>query len=131
MQKYLKIIGYGVLVWVVSLAVRYLLGFLNNVDTGSLLIVISTAVACYALIQYFRQTPANIKEAALVGAIWVLVSWLLDWLTTYIKVEGISPLFPALLYLSILVISVTLGALKGGVKSAAKKAPAKKAKKRR
>ena len=83
MNKYLKIVLYGALIWVVPYALSMALfpsgimtsmpDFFKNVMTLS-----GSAIGLIATVMYFKNEKKDIKTAWTVSIIWVVVNWLLD-----------------------------------------------------
>lgn len=83
MNKYLKIVLYGALIWAVPYVLSMALfptgimtsmpDFFKNIMTLS-----GSAIGLIATILYFGKNKVSIKEAWTVGIIWLVVNWLLD-----------------------------------------------------
>jgi hypothetical protein len=84
-RKSIKLVGFGLLTW--------LLPFLISVPLyspegeplydifliKSILLVVSAALGTFLILAYFRDVHARyLREGALLGAIWLLINWALD-----------------------------------------------------
>ena len=128
MQKYLKIIGYGVLTWLIPFVISF---FFYGADGNSLIdkdlfksimIVIGALVGCWLLVKYFRQIKKDyINEGIKVGLIWFAVNILLDFPTLLMMfkmpIDGYIMQI-AVRYLNIPIICIMAGALLEPKKSA-------------
>jgi hypothetical protein len=81
----LRRIGYGIVVWAVSYVTAMALMGLMSSDRQAFLtimIVEGSFVGALLAFQYFRSVRAHfVREAILLGAVWVATSWFFDFLT--------------------------------------------------
>ena len=81
-MNYVKIIGSGLLIWVIMFAfVSAFLGFYNQSDYFKVLVIVVSGVVSL-LAAYYIIKPKNIAEALFCSAIWLVVAALLDYLIT-------------------------------------------------
>jgi hypothetical protein len=96
MKKTLRLIGFGVLIWLIPFVISF--GFYDangNLTTSydlfkSCMIVISTLVGCYFLYRYFSSVVEHFaKEGAITGITWLLINLVLDFiiLVPFAKME--------------------------------------------
>lgn len=84
-----KIIGFGVLIWVVMLVVGFVLGVLgmgNSMVTGIIIAIVMALLALW-LAGYLRLTSAG--KAFLAGIIWVVIGLVLDYFITQKFMSGL------------------------------------------
>ena len=120
MNKYLKIVLYGFLAWLIP----FIASFLFYTREGgltidiflfkSIMIIVGSISAAFLLISYFKRVDADyLKEGIMVGVIWFGINILLD-LMVLIPMSGmlITNYFTqiGLRYLVIPAMSITVGA---------------------
>jgi len=89
-MNYKKVIGSGLLIWVVMFAfVSAFLGFYNQYDYFKVLTITVSGVVSL-LVAYYLVKPKNIKEALLCSAVWLIVGVLLD---SFITMQFNSSIF--------------------------------------
>jgi hypothetical protein len=120
MNKNLKIVGYGFLVWLIPSLITVVLEFFSNVFL--IFEIISAAAIAITVITfsylYLKGINANfIKEGVLVGVIWLIISILLDLLMITVGITQIGltsyAMYVAPLYIIILAVNIGLGAYMG------------------
>jgi hypothetical protein len=83
MQSLKRAFAYGFLVWLLTLMVSMGIFPLKNSWTVLFDSIMPVALALCAVVfatRYFQRCAASsLKEGAWLGAIWVIVNWLLDW----------------------------------------------------
>jgi len=119
MKKYLKIVLFGFLIWLIVFLISIALFSIHETQRPlfeSIMPVVITACAVFFSIFYFRKTEANfLKEGVLLGVIWFAVNILFDLLlfmegpmkmslTDYMKDIGLT-------YLIIPIVSIGFGYL--------------------
>ena len=83
MNKYLKIVLYGALIWLVPYVLSMAL-FPTGIMTSmpdffkNLMTLSGSIVGLIATILYFKKNKPSVKEAWMVAVIWLVVNWLLD-----------------------------------------------------
>lgn len=82
MNKWTKIIVYGLLLWIVPFFAGFLFFPIMQADEiffKTIMIVISTLTGMILIIYYFKNVKKKfIKEAVVVGTSWLLLNWILD-----------------------------------------------------
>jgi len=82
MKRYLKILGFGFLVWLVPFAVSFLVFPLKKSDRflfESIMSVVVTVSAVAFAVLYFRKMRSGfVKEGIVAGVIWLAVNLALD-----------------------------------------------------
>ncbi len=120
MNKYLKIVLYGFLAWLIPFIASFLFysregGLTIDVFLfKSIMIIVGSISAAFLLISYFKRVDADyLKEGIMVGVIWFGINILLD-LMVLIPMSGmlITDYFTqiGLRYLVIPAMSITVGA---------------------
>jgi hypothetical protein len=118
MNKYLKIVGLGVLIWLIPFIVSFFIYPLkeeyNPLFESIMPIVISICVVVFAIIYYKKIDVNYIKEGALIGFIWLGISIIID-LIMFLPDSAMQMTFTDYLmdigvtYLIIPVITIGLG----------------------
>lgn len=96
MNKYIRIISYGFLAWLIPFIVSI---FFYSKEGGltidvflfkSIMIVIGSITGAFLLISYFKNINTNyIKEGIVVGIVWFVINIILD-LLVLIPMSGMS-----------------------------------------
>ena len=85
MNKYVKIVLFGLVIWLIP----FLVGFLFVDQEGnfiisetffkSIMIVIGSTVGVILAVKYFKGIKANfIKEGIILGIVWLIINWIID-----------------------------------------------------
>ena len=85
MNKYAKIVLFGLVIWVVP----FLVGFLFVDKEGNfiisetffktIMIVIGSLVGVILAVKYFKGIRADfVKEGIIIGIIWLIINWIID-----------------------------------------------------
>jgi len=85
MNKYAKIVLFGLVIWLIP----FLVGFLFVDQEGnfiisetffkSIMIVIGSLVGVILAVKYFKGIKANfIKEGIILGIVWLIINWIID-----------------------------------------------------
>jgi hypothetical protein len=126
LNKYVKIIIFGCILWIIP----FLAGFLLYSSKGqplfdiflikSIMIAIGSLTGIILLILYFKKISINyLREGVVVGISWLFINWLLDILILLpMNKMSINIYFMniGIRYLSILFVSVSVGYLLDFVK---------------
>ena len=117
-NKFMKMIGYGVLTWLIPWAFAYFFagqfkrGIFGNGFFESLMAVLAVLVVCGCLIFYFQKEKTTLSATIQVGFIWFVVNIVLDILVILINGGKLSlesyMVRTGLRYLTIPVIAMTL-----------------------
>ncbi|MBN2057792.1 MAG: hypothetical protein JW782_03245 [Candidatus Saganbacteria bacterium] len=82
MMKMLKMIGYGLIIWVVPYVTAIMLMGLMTSDPvffKSIMIVEGSIIGAICMAAYFSNVNKDtLKESLIVGLVWVVISWALD-----------------------------------------------------
>jgi hypothetical protein len=82
MKRYLRILGFGFLVWLVPFAVSFLIFPVKKSDRflfESIMSVVVTVSAVVFAVLYFRKMRCGfLKEGAVAGVIWLAINLALD-----------------------------------------------------
>ena len=120
MNKNLKIVGYGFLVWLIPSLITFGLEFFSSAFTVFEIISATTIAITVIVLSYlyFKDINTNfIKEGILIGVIWFIISIVLDLLLILVKVTGLSlasyAIYVAPLYVIIPAITIGLGMYMG------------------
>jgi len=110
MSKELKLIGYGVLSWLVPFLAGY---FLCRV-TSPVMQVITILTICILLVLYFQSIKkVSLNEGIITGLVWLVINVVLDLLAAVLVKTKISwgPYLvnDCIAHLSIPIIAITLG----------------------
>ncbi|MDR1113942.1 MAG: hypothetical protein LBL50_02505, partial [Candidatus Margulisbacteria bacterium] len=80
MQKYLRLVGYGILTWLIPMFVSFFFYDKNgacqiNVDLfKSLMLVVGTLAGCWLLVKYFQKISGDyLRQSVIVGISWLLI----------------------------------------------------------
>jgi len=83
-MKLLKMIGYGLIIWVIPYVTAIpLMGLMVSDPTffKTIMIVEGTIVGAICMVAYFRDAKKGVfTESILVGLVWLLVNWGLDYI---------------------------------------------------
>jgi len=117
MNKKLKIVGYGVLVWLIPTLISiliFLLGAINLFETISP-VAITTTVVLFSYF-YLKNIDANfIKEGVVIGLSWAIISIILDLLMIMAGITQLSltsyAVYVGPLYLVVPAITIGFGYL--------------------
>lgn len=116
MNKNLKIILFGFLVWLIPSLITVTLAFFS--DALNIFEIVSAVVIAVTVIMfsflYFSDINANfIKEGVLIGAVWLIISVVLDLLLIAAGISQLSftsyIMYAAPLYVIIPAITIGLG----------------------
>ncbi|MBI5679900.1 MAG: hypothetical protein HZC47_03265 [Methanobacterium sp.] len=114
MDKNLKIVGYGFLIWLITSLITAVLGFFSS----ALIIyeIISAATIAITVIMfsylYLKDTKMNfVKEGVIIGVVWLIISVILDLLMIIVGFTQLSLTSYAMYFASIYVIIpvITIG----------------------
>jgi hypothetical protein len=119
MKKMIKLIGFGVLTWLVP----FVIGFFFYTPDGklaidkflfkSIMIVVSSINGAFLLVIYFKKIDESYRKVGLfVGIVWLAINWGLDLLVLLPMAKMSLPVYFAeigLRYLVIPVISIGMG----------------------
>ena len=121
MKKIFKIVGFGLLTWLVPFIVSFFfysrigLPLVNVFLIKTIMLVIGSFVGILLLVIYFRGiTNHYLREGIMVGFSWLSINWLLDFvillplakinITIYLSQTGLR-------YLTIPILSIAMGYL--------------------
>jgi len=118
MNKYLKIVGLGVLIWLIPFVVSFIIYPLRDdyrpLFESIMPVAIAIIVVIFSII-YFKKIDANfVKEGALIGLIWFVISIIID-LIMFLPESSMQMTFDnymmdiGVTYLIIPVITIGLG----------------------
>lgn len=117
-KKILKIIGFGLIVWLIPTLITLLvsnLKFLNFFDVISAVAIAITVIIFSYL--YLRDIDANfIKEGVILGIVWLIISLVLDVVLVFLGITKLSlmeyTIYFAPLYIIIPAITIGFGLYK-------------------
>jgi hypothetical protein len=123
MKKYLKIVGLGILTWLVPFVASWPFYSRDGqplVDIfliKSIMIVVFSAFGMLLLVVYFRKIDRNfVREGFIVGSVWFIINCILD-MTILVPMAGMSvPTWFAhigMRYLTMITMGVALGYMAG------------------
>ncbi len=86
MNKYLKMIGFGLLTWLIPFIASFLFFdastqklTIDETFFKSIMIVLSCLVGVILLLKYFADVKEKyLQEALQISAVWLFINWLLD-----------------------------------------------------
>lgn len=123
MNKSLKIVGYGIFVWLIpSLVTATLAFFSGSMNFFEIISAVAIAVTVITFSYlYLRDINANfIKEGVLIGVAWMIISIALDLLLIAVGISQLSltgyAMYVAPLYILIPAITIGLGLYMNQVK---------------
>lgn len=93
MNRPAKLIGYGILTWLVPFAVS--IPIYSGIDIflfKTIMIVVGAATGAALLVLWFRGVDENyLREGITVGIVWIVINWALD-LAILLPLSGDSPM---------------------------------------
>lgn len=113
MNKYLKIISYGLIIWLIPTLVTLLASYLNALSFFDVISAIAIAITVIVFSYlYFEDVNVNfIKEGVILGVVWVVISIVLDIVLILLGITKLSLISYAanVIPLYIIIPAVTIG----------------------
>ena len=85
MNKYAKIILFGLVIWFIPVLVGFLFVdqegnfIISETFFKSIMIVIGSLVGVILAVKYFKGIKANfMKEGIILGIVWLIINWIID-----------------------------------------------------
>ncbi|OPY28195.1 MAG: hypothetical protein A4E27_00381 [Methanobacterium sp. PtaU1.Bin242] len=118
MNKNLKIIIFGLLIWLIPTIISFLISYLNILSLFDIIVavVVAATVIGFSYL-YFKDIDGNfVREGIIIGVIWVLVSIILDLVLIILGVTKLSlanyAIYVAPVYIIIPAITIGFGLYK-------------------
>lgn len=118
MNKNLKIIIFGLLIWLIPTIISFLISYLNILSLFDIIVavVVAATVIGFSYL-YFKDIDGNfVREGIIIGVIWVLVSIILDLVLIIVGVTKLSldnyVIYVAPVYIIIPAITIGFGLYK-------------------
>lgn len=118
MNKNLKIIIFGLLIWLIPTIISFLISYLNILSLFDIIVavVVAATVIGFSYL-YFKDIDGNfVREGIIIGVIWVLVSIILDLVLIIVGVTKLSlanyAIYVAPVYIIIPAITIGFGLYK-------------------
>lgn len=115
MNKSLKILGFGLIVWVIPTIITLLASYFGGPYLFDVIsaVSITISVIVFAYI-YFRDITTHfIREGVTIGIVWVIISLVLDVVLIFLNINKVSlmeyAVYIAPLYIIIPAITIGLG----------------------
>ncbi len=118
MNKVLKIIGFGFIVWLIPTLVTLLAYYLNGMFLFDVIsaIAIAVTVIVFAYLYYKDINAHFIKEGVMIGIVWLVISLVLDVVLILLGITKLSlmeyAIFVAPIYIIIPAITIGFGLYK-------------------
>jgi len=120
MNKYVKLVGFGFLIWLIPFLVSFVIFPLRNTDRplfeSIMPVVLVLAVMIISVLYFKKIEKESLKEGVIAGVLWFILSLVID-LMLFLPASPMQMSFSdymvdiGLTYLIILMIPIGIGAL--------------------